>query len=208
MPVIDIHTHHPYPSPEALINLPAADGIVRPGQWYSAGIHPWTTLEAPTEELLSRLDTLAADPAVKAIGECGYDAVKGGLAFRQLQLFQRQIELSENLGKPLIIHDVKAHDIIIGCRRDLRVRQKWAVHGFRGKPQAAQMLLKAGIWISFGEKFNPATVAYMAAEAPERILAETDESSLSIQQIIEALSEAAQIPLETCLRENADEFLV
>lgn len=208
MPILDIHSHHPYPSPEALINLSAADGMIRPDQWYSVGIHPWDTLEAPSAELLTRLEEFAAAGSVKAIGECGYDAVKGGPAFRQLQLFRKHVELSERLCKPLIIHDVKAHDIIMGCRRDMRARQNWAIHGFRGKPQVAQMLIKAGMWISFGEKFNPQTVAFVATEAPERMLAETDESSLTIREIINALCEAAQIGLEETIIENTVEFLV
>lgn len=156
-----------------------------PDQKYSVGIHPWSTIEAPSSELWSELERICALPMVVAIGEAGIDAAKGGPMFRQLQVLKRVVELSESLGKPLVLHDVKAHDIIIGVRRDLNATQPWIIHGFRGKPTVAKMLLDAGLYLSFGEKFNPDS---LAATPLDRLLAETDDSPLTIQEVIAALS--------------------
>lgn len=188
MPLLDIHTHHPAPQPEAIISIPAGEFSPAEDQFYSVGIHPWDTMAAPTEEFWKALETAASRPDVLAIGECGVDTLKGGPMFRQLQVLKRQIELSERLGKPLIIHDVKAHDVITGLRRDLMPTQPWVIHGFRGKPTVAKMLTDAGMYLSFGEKFNAESLQQTPAD---RILAETDESSLSITEIITVLSTAA-----------------
>ena len=146
-------------------------------------------------------------PCVAAIGECGYDALKGGPAFRQLQLFKKHVEISEALGKPMVIHDVKGHDIIIGLRRDLAPKQKWAVHGMRNNANVARMLLVAGLWISFGEKFNQDALKMVLQEWPERLLVETDESQLSIEEIISNISATAGIDLTELLEKNTKEFL-
>lgn len=201
---LDIHTHHPAPQPQAVVNVSPTDFSPAGRQLYSVGIHPWTTVEEPSETLWEQLDKAAHHPQVVAIGECGIDLLKGGPLFRQLLVLKRQIELSESIGKPLIIHAVKADDIIMGLKRDMNPKQKWAIHGFRGKPQAAAQLSKAGIWLSFGERFNP--------EAPkvvpnDMLLAETDESQLTIEDIINNLSAATGHPLKDEIAVNTCNFL-
>ncbi|MCH5222684.1 MAG: TatD family hydrolase [Muribaculaceae bacterium] len=201
---LDIHTHHPAPRPLAVVNADFMDFHPMEGQLYSVGIHPWTTIEEPTREMWETLESAASLPCVVAIGECGVDKVKGGLMFRQLLVMQRQIKLSEQLRKPLIIHDVKAHDIIVGLRRDMKPTQNWVVHGFRGKPTVAKMLTDAGIYLSFGEKFNPDALKITPREL---ILAETDESPLSIEAIIETLSINRGEIMMPVIEANTDRFL-
>lgn len=235
MEILDIHTHHAVPQPEGVVSLclrkvrieagkvslsaegvpvVTADMITNPTpdaavldieQKYSVGIHPWDTLEDPGEEEWDALRTLAAEPNVVAVGECGIDLTpKGGPLFRQMQIFKRHVELSEELGKPLVLHDVKAHDIIAGARRDMKPTQPWAIHGFRRKPEVAAMLLRAGCWLSFGAEFNSET---LLATPKDRILAETDESPLSIEEVIGRLSAAYGEDLRGTIAENTRRFL-
>lgn len=199
--ILDIHTHHAAPRPEAVISVTPLEFNPLSRQFYSVGIHPWDTAEAPSGEMWQRLETAALSDSAVAIGECGIDTLKGGPMFRQLTVLKRQIELSEQLKKPLVIHDVKAHDIITGLRRDLKPSQPWIIHGFRGKPQLAAMLTAAGCHISFGEKFNPETVRSVSKEW---ILAETDESALPIEDIIRRLEEARGEPLLEVIAGNTD----
>ena len=63
----------------------------------------------------------------------------------------------------------------------------WIVHGFRGNAELARQLLKAGIELSFGERFNARA---LAATPEEKRHTESDESELSLQQIVE-LQDAA-----------------
>ena len=141
-------------------------------------------------------------PEVAAIGEAGVDQLRGGPMYRQMLAFRRQIEISEAAGKPLVVHDVKAHDSVAGLRRDYAPVQPWILHGFRAKPTVAKMMMQAsdGFWFSFGEKFNPDA---LRAVPRERILAETDESALDIRQIIARLSEALGEDLTETIAANS-----
>lgn len=201
---LDIHTHHLPPQPLAVVNAEMADFMPLDNQLYSLGIHPWTTMREPTPEEWENFIAMASHPSVAAIGECGIDKIKGGPLFRQMIVMKRQIDISEELGKPLIIHDVKAHDIIVGLKKDLQPKQKWLVHGFRNKPSVASMLTDAGIYLSFGQNFNEES---LRVTPRHMILAETDESELSIETIIAALSKAYGENLFDLILDNSAAFL-
>lgn len=208
MEILDIHTHHPAPQPNGVVDV---SFMTRPeltlleGQLYSAGIHPWDTRKEIAEEDWQKLEELLRDPRFVAVGEAGVDlSGRGGMMFRQLQVFRRQIELSEQLHKPLIVHCVKAEDVICGLIRDLRPTQPWVIHGFRKKPAAAEQLLRAGCYISMGEHFNPDT---LAAVPRDRLLAETDESPRSIEEIIDAMSTVTGADLRPAVSGNASRVL-
>lgn len=184
--ILDCHTHRQPPQPQAVVCASPATFSPVPGQLYSLGIHPWNPEEA-TPENLDALLRLGKAPEVVAIGEAGVDTLRGAPLYRQTLDFRRQIEISEELAKPLVVHDVKAHDIVAGLRRDLRPKQPWIIHGFRGKPSVVEMMLKASadIYFSFGEHWNPDA---LRAVPRDRLLAETDESPLSIAEIIVRIS--------------------
>ena len=201
---LDIHTHHPAPQPQAVVSVGIDDFNPIEGQFYSVGIHPWNTNGNVTAQEWEKLDRFAEMPCVVAIGECGIDKLKGGPMFRQLLIWRHHIELSEKLRKPLIVHDVKAHDIIVGIKKDMNPTQPWVVHGLRAKPTVAKMLTDEGIYVSFGEKFNPET----PRTVPEQLLlTETDESELTIEQIIFNLSQNLGKDIFTLIKENTNRFL-
>lgn len=209
MKTLDIHTHHPAPQPEAILALMIKKGEdkfkLHKNQQYSIGIHPWDTEDETEEREWDLLEELARRPEIVAIGETGLDLTpKGGPLFRQLQVFKRHVDLSEALGKPLIVHNVKSHDIIAGARRDMKPTQPWAIHGFRKKPEVAEMLLRAGCWLSFGEEFNPEALLFTPED---RILAETDNSNLSIEEIIARLSATRGKDLTEIIAANTERFL-
>lgn len=217
MKILDIHTHHEAPQPHGVISIRLFGGE-SPGsdhkgtlpktnltQAYSVGIHPWDTTREITADEWKRLEQTASRPEVVAIGECGIDLTpKGGPLFRQLQIFRHHVEIAERLRKPMVIHDVKAHDVIVGARRDLHPTQNWAIHGFRRKPEVAAMLLRAGCWISFGPDFNPDTLLSIPED---RILAETDDSTASIEEVIAALSVAYGKDMTEIIETNSRNFL-
>lgn len=190
--ILDIHTHHPAPEPMAVICVTPEEFNPMVGQLYSVGIHPWSLAYGePDDAGWSRLESVARHPQVVAIGETGLDTIKGGPLFRQLNALKRHVDLSENIGKPLILHCVKAHEHIAQLRREMKPTQPWAIHGFRGKPSVARILLDAGCLLSFGLKFNSDVPAMIP---PERLLAETDEAPVNIAEIIRNLSSATTIP--------------
>lgn len=186
--ILDLHTHRTAPYPEGIIStspelLPSEPGV----QLYSAGFHPWdidTGGLTPAQTAL--LEEAAKRNDVVAIGECGIDMGRADAAPLAIQMIvlREHIRVSEAVGKPLILHCVKAHDVIIGMKKELKPAQRWVIHGFRGKPSILKMLLDAGISVSYGEKFNKESVA---ATPPEHLFAETDESPLAIECIIATL---------------------
>lgn len=202
--IVDIHTHKPAPQKEALVCVTPGSFTPLEGQWYSVGIHPWETKNEVAPAIWEALETAARNVEVKAVGECGIDKLKGGPLFIQMQVMKRQVELSELVGKPLVIHNVLAHDIIIGLKKDLNPVQPWLVHGFRGKPTVARMLTDAGMFISFGPLYNAATVAAMPEDM---ILAETDDSPTPIDDVIAALSEIRGKDMTGVVERNAARFL-
>lgn len=196
MALLDCHTHNPERWRDAIVSC-------RPGEFarlsadypdalFSVGVHPWDTATcdaAGLERSLQLLQTIATDPRVVAIGEAGLDGLSGASGDVQEAVLRRQIELSETVGKPLVIHCVRRYDRMLHLQREIRPQQPWIWHGFRGKPELARQILAASSrnYISLGERFNPLAAITIPTD---RLLAETDESPLSINQIITSIASA------------------
>ncbi len=187
---IDIHTHRAGNSTSIANNIaPPADNF-----YYSAGIHPWD-ITPHSAALLQELATTATRANVVAIGECGIDKMKSPATIAtQTEIFAAQARIANAVNKPLIIHCVKAHSELIALRRTIKPTVAWILHGFRGNPTLAQQLLKEGFYLSFGEKFNPESVA---ATPLHRLFVESDTSSLPIEEIYATVAQAAGVSIET-----------
>lgn len=147
----DVHTHNLQAGADAIINLPIDSEIPAEGS-YSIGIHPW---DADSNIDWARLRLKASNPCVVAIGETGLDKLRGAPMPIQEEVFVAHVRLSEELGKPLIIHAVGTYNRLIELRKKLHPTQAWLIHGFRGKPELARQLVRAGFEISLGSKYNP-----------------------------------------------------
>ena len=174
MKIVDIHTHKlPEEPGTAIVCIgcgPIPDGALEQGHVFSAGLHPWD-VTGHDEEAFRNLEELIAKPQVLAVGECGFDTLKGPSHGLQEQAFIRQVDLSERYGKPMILHVVRDFDSVIRLRKQLKPTQKWIIHGFRGGPQQMEQLYSNGILVSFGPKHNPETIRQVP---PERLYLETD----------------------------------
>lgn len=187
----DIHTHRPDAPADAVINLDAGM-LMRPDRYYSVGLHPWNSVDADVECRWAEVSSLATNPRVVMIGECGLDTKRGAPLRDQIELLTRHIHLSESVGKPLLLHLVGAFPAIIKLRRDSHPRQPWIVHGFRGKPQLGAELLRHGFSLSLGERFNPDTARIIP---PDRLYTETDTSTLDITRIRSMIDSCLHRPL-------------
>jgi len=180
----DIHTHNRVPADYSGIqNLSFAEAeklfSTTEKGLFSVGFHPWFADEFSVESL-SKLEQWALDSRLVAIGECGLDKNSKASMELQLEVFMRQIALSEKAKKPLIIHCVGHFNELFELKKNLKPRQLWIIHGFRGKPQLAQQALKSGCCLSFGEYFNADSVRVTPVE---KLFVETDESPLQIDEI-------------------------
>ncbi len=150
---------------------------------FSVGLHPWHVNE-DWQVQLEKMRSEASLPCVCAIGECGLDKLTGNDYERQKHAFRAQVSLAEECGKPMIIHCVKAYDDILAIHKEMNPRQKWMIHGFRGKPEQAKQIMAKGMLLSFGHRYNVDTLSYVAFNYRSLYL-ETDDCGLSIRQIYE-----------------------
>ena len=184
MKIVDIHTHVlPEEPGAALVCIGCGPLPQEEGNWFSAGLHPWDVTD-DFENQLIELEKLLANPRVPAVGECGFDALKGPSHELQERAFVRQIELSERFRKPMILHVVRDFDSVIRLRKQLKPTQSWLIHGFRGGPQQMEQLYAQGILVSFGLKHNPESLKTVPSD---RLFLETDGAG-SINQVVSLAS--------------------
>lgn len=160
------------------------------------GLHPWRAME----------ELVVPDLSAKlAIGECGLDGLKGPSLARQEEVFFQQISLSEEVGKPLIIHCVKAFDRLLILRKDLHPKMPWMLHGFRGKPQQLQSLLNAGFYVCFGFLHNEES---LRACPLDRLLLETDDNTEhSIVQLYKDVARERSLDVPTLCQMMHENYL-
>ncbi|MGC9151678.1 MAG: TatD family hydrolase [Microbacter sp.] len=175
---------------------PPIEPLKSPNAWFSVGIHPCQMNDA----LQTSLKTIEANALLHqaaAIGETGLDKTCNTDVERQTKIFKQLALLAERTQKPLIIHCVKAWQEIIAIHRELHPSTAWIIHGFRGKPELAESLLKEGFFLSFGARFNEATIQRTAIE---RLCVETDESTLSLETIYQTIASIKNIPVSLLLQ--------
>ena len=182
MDFFDIHTHNKECDSRSSI-LNSSEYIT--GRRISMGIHPWN-ISSDWEKQFAIIRANACKENVCAIGECGTDKLKSP-ANEELQqeVFKAHALLAEEVSKPLIIHCVKGFDTIIALHKEISPKQAWIIHGFRGKPQQAEQIIKNGFYISFGDKFN---IDSVKATPLERLFIESDESQKSIDKIYDEIA--------------------
>ena len=168
---IDFHTHHPSREGETVVR----DGI---DTW---GAHPWNLQFPPEERLWGAM----------AIGECGLDRLCSSPYAEQMETFRRQIRLSEQLAKTLILHCVRAVDDVLRLQLEEHATQPWIFHAFRGKPEQMKQLLRRGMYVSFGFRHN---VESLAACPVERLLLETDEDPHPVRLLYEEAARLRHTP--------------
>lgn len=179
----DIHTHRFTDSaPEdVLLSYPVLKNeIPAEAVYVSAEIHPWHLTAENLSCQIERMENMLSDSRVLALGEVGLDKLTECPYPIQIKAFEEIVSISEAYGKPLIIHCVKSVDELIAIRKKMRPALPWIMHGFRGKPQQADSLLRHGFYLSFGEHYN----SQVMKEIPiERLFLETDESNAPIDEL-------------------------
>ncbi|MFN5147923.1 MAG: TatD family hydrolase [Flavobacteriia bacterium] len=193
----DIHTHAADKSSNCIYNLQKEEGFEG---WFSAGIHP--RFAEHSNEQSEWLNKVTKSQKCLAIGEVGLDKLKGPAMDIQLAIFRRQIELSERLELPLIIHCARAWNELRSVKRELKPKQIWIYHGF-AKALIAKEVLDEGMIISIGaavlsnHKLQQAVINIPT----NRLFLETDDSSTPVCRIYEKVSELKNIPLHDLEKE-------
>lgn len=202
MDFFDFH-HHKKSISKGIYNLEY--GETPPEFPYSIGIHPQ---DIQFENIESQFDwvksTITED--CFAIGECGLDGLISIEQNLQEQVFKRQIEISNELKKPLIIHCVRKFYEVISFRKI--ANQPMIIHGFNKKQSFADDLLKNKFYLSFGKAvlYNLSLQNVLKTTPLDKIFLETDNEDFNIEELYIKVSELKGISLEK-LNEQISENL-
>jgi TatD DNase family protein len=152
------------------------------GVWAALGIHPHQAAD-PDASRLDELRELLTDERAVAVGETGLDFYRDyAPRDRQRDLFVHQLELADELGKPVVVHTRAADE-----------ETAIALEAFAGtvvlhcfsSPELLPLALERGYYVSFaGNVTYPKAeeLREAAREVPaDRLLAETDSPYLSPQ---------------------------
>ena len=146
---------------------------------------PWLADEGRLAEALAEIETLAAHPRVRAVGETGLDYYRtgeGGVAAQQ-ESFRWHIDLAKRTGKALQIHDRDSHEDVLRILAEEGAPDKTVMHCFSGDVAMARECADRGYYLSIA-----GTVTFknarglrdaLAVTPPERLLVETDAPYLT-----------------------------
>ena len=147
-----------------------------PFVWFAAGIHPEDCGDKPLSDL-EEVRSLAAHEKCAAIGEIGLDFYWPE-PDRETQrvFFERQLQLANDLGLPVIVHDREAHGPTMELMR--AYRPAGVLHCFSGSVETMKEAVGLGLYIGLGGAVtfkNARKAVEVAKEVPaDRLLLETD----------------------------------
>ena len=215
-PYVNIHTHRNHIDNNEFVEIQNidVDNIVDVdvSHFYSIGIHPWESQQTTDngQQTLSKLTQQLGDLNVKAIGECGLDRACDVDFEIQKEVFIAQIELSEQIAKPLIIHAVRSYSDIISVRKETKAKQTWIIHGFQGNEQSVEQLLKHGIYLSLGDVLfkNESKARRLLQIIPlEKLFFETDVAEREIKEVYEKAASLSGIEMEKLRNDIFNNFV-
>jgi TatD DNase family protein len=193
MDFFDFH-HHKKNLSYGIYNLDL--GNTPPDVPYSIGIHPKDIQLDQREEQFSWLASTIF-PNCWAVGECGLDGLVPVEMKIQEEFFLRQIHLSNEIKKPLIIHCVKKFYEVISFRK--KAEQAVIIHGFNKKQRIAGDLLENNFYLSFGKAvlYNLSLQQTLKTVPLDKLFLETDNEDFNIEILYQKVSEIRGISLET-----------
>ena len=129
---------------------------------------------------------------------------------QQIAVFEQQIELSEALQKPMILHDVKSHNEILALRKKHKAKQPWILHGFNGTEQDVRQLTGRGLYLSVGESLlhSERKITKSLKSIPlEMLLLETDMAEIGIEKVYKAAAKLLNIDVAIIQRQIFSNFV-
>ena len=142
----------------------------------ACGIHP-NDADSIREGDFDIISELLKHPKCVAVGEIGldyhYDTIPRE---RQIDIFERQLQIAVSLNLPVIVHDRDAHGDTLDLLK--KYRPNGVVHCFSGSVEMAKEVLSLGMYIGLGgattfkNAKKPLEVALCVSS--DRLLLETD----------------------------------
>ena len=141
----------------------------------AVGIHPENITETSLDDI-QKIKRMASHSKVVAIGEIGLDYYWDIPREPQKVIFEKQLELSNELDMPVNVHDREAHGDTMELVR--KYKPKGILHCFSGSAEMAREVVKLGMYIGMGGVVtfkNSRKAVEVVKEIPiERLVLETD----------------------------------
>ena len=155
------------------------------------GLHPWHCEQ-------QAVASLPWDSLYDYVGEIGLDYACTADRDAQMKAFREQLAIAEKLGKPVVLHCVRAFE---PCMRVLAEYRLAAVvfHGFMGSVEQMQRAVAAGCYLSFGAttRKSPRKAEASRKAVPAcRLMLETDDSSATIEEIYAYAAKVRGVDIE------------
>ena len=143
------------------------------------GVHPWYADALPTGWEVVLKERLQHHPGA-AVGEIGLDGIRATPPLeRQFDVFERQLALAVELGRPVVLHGAKEWGLLFDRLTPYAGKLRGCLlHGFGASRELLRRFLDLGAYISFGGAVSE-TRCVRAREAlravpSDRLLLETD----------------------------------
>lgn len=164
----------------------------------SVGFHP-TIAKDITEEDFDTLEALLTHRRVRAIGECGMDLYwDSTFKDRQIEVFERQIDLSKRFDVPLVIHMRDADELTYEILKK-HAPLKGVMHSYSGSAQMAEKFMDLGMYISLSGPVtfkNAKKPKEVARTVPlDKLLLETDAPFLAPHPYRGKTNDSSFIPI-------------
>lgn len=182
---IDIHTHNP------------REDVLSPTM---AGIHPWQAEEVAKLPDFSNCDI---------VGETGLDYACKVDRDRQKELFLEHLAKAQQLGKPVVLHVVRALNDTLSILSEFKKIKGVVFHGFIGSKEQAAECIKRGYYLSFGERSlrSPKTREVIAKMPQNLLFCETDDNTdIAIEEIYKSVAEIRGTTPEELLKTIEDNY--
>jgi len=168
---------------------------VLPDSRVAVGLHPWFLPEAPSD-WESRLAKLL--PHVDAIGEIGLDRTERAPAMELQELvFSRQLQLAAAADLPVLVHVVKAHDLVLHHLKENGRRVRGIIHAFSGSPEEARTYAERGFLMGIGgglTRENAHRLRRVVSKIPlTSLVLETDSPYLGTETVPAGASRPAHV---------------
>jgi len=164
----------------------------RPNVIVGVAVHPNDAARIAEKEGSAALDRaideiaqMATDDVVRAVGETGLDYFRTTQEWRgaQQHSFRRHIDIANELGKALVIHDRDSHDDVISVLEDQGAPERVVFHCFSGDAEMARYCTERGWYLSFAGpvtfKANESLREALDVTPDHLLLVETDAPYLT-----------------------------
>ena len=192
MEFFDFH-HHDFNKKNGIYNLKLNE--IPPANYFSAGIHPQDISDRFEEDFLW-LKTIVKLENCVAIGECGLDGLVEIDENLQHEIFQKQIELANEIRKPIIIQCVKRFSQLIHFKKKSKVPM--IVHGFNKRKTIGDEMLKNEFCLSFGKSalYNVNLQDFLKEIPIDQLFLETDSADFEIKDLYYKIAELKSCRIE------------